>query len=154
MIAIPDFFQDESEEALRSQVEWQSGHLGLEDSFFARLLREDPRIFSGWRRDADALTRGKEDVLRDWWQTVLHLLSFQSFDEEKVRALLEQTAPTHLRAEPSVFSPAWSTSSLKEYLENLGPEAIAEVNRWVESFRFGDPYTPHRRGSSCLSTQT
>jgi hypothetical protein len=38
MITVPDFFQDESEEALRSQVEWQEQHLGLGDRFFARLL--------------------------------------------------------------------------------------------------------------------
>jgi hypothetical protein len=154
MISAPDFFQDDSAEALRSQVEWQTKYLGLGDSFFARLLREDQRIFSGWRKDADALTGVKEDVLRAWWQTVLHLLSFQNFDETKVRALLEQTAPTHSQAESSVFAPPWSASSLKEYVESHGPDAIQEVNRWVESFRFGDPYGPGRKDSACLSTQT
>ena len=90
MTTVPDFFQDESEEALRSQVEWQEQHLGLGERFFARLLREDQRRFSSWARDADTLPRDKEDVLRDWWRTVLHLLSFQNFDEGKVRALLER----------------------------------------------------------------
>jgi hypothetical protein len=154
MFSIPDFFQDDSEEALRSQVEWQAEHLGLHDDFFTKLLREDSRTFSGWRRDRDALSRSKENVLRDWWQAILHLLSFQNFDEEKVRALLEQTASRRPRAEPSVFSPPWSESSLKEYLQRRGPDAIEQVNRWVESFRFGDPYAPHRKDSSCLSTQT
>jgi hypothetical protein len=153
MTTVPDFFQDESEEALRSQVKWQEQHLGLGDRFFARLLREDQRRFSSWGKDADALTRDKEDVLRDWWRTVLHLLSFQNFDEEKVRALLERTAPTGPQAGQSVFSPPWSASSLKEYLENHGPDAIPEVNRWVESFRFGDPYAPPPKGSTCLSTR-
>lgn len=153
MTSVPDFFQDESEEALRSQVEWQERHLGLGDSFFAGLLREDLRIFSAWRQGAGALTGEKEDVLRDWWQTVLHLLSFQNFDEEKVRALLEQAAPTRPRAGQSVFSPPWSASSLKGYLESLGPEAIPEVGRWVESFRFGDPYAPPWKQSPCLSTR-
>lgn len=154
MFSIPDFFQDDSEEALRSQVEWQTEHLGLDDSFFAHLLSEEPRIVSCWRKDRNSFSKGKEDVLRDWWQAVLHLLSFQNFDEEKVRALLEQTASTRPRAEPSVFSPPWSESSLKEYLQSRGPDAIEQVNRWVESFRFGDPYAPHRKDSSCLSTQT
>ena len=38
MIMVPDFFQDESEEALRAQVKWQHEHLGLDDSFFAKSL--------------------------------------------------------------------------------------------------------------------
>jgi hypothetical protein len=147
MITVPDFFQDESEEALRSQVEWQEQHLGLGDRFFARLLREDERRFSSWKKDGAALTRDKEDVLRDWWGTVLHLLSFQNFDVERVRALLERTVPTGTPVRQSVFSPPWSGSSLKEYLENDGADAIPRVSGWVESFTFGDPYAPAPKGS-------
>lgn len=153
MKTVPDFFQDESEEALRSQVEWQERHLGLGDRFFAKLLREDQRRFSSWARNADALTRDKENLLRDWWRTVLHLLSFQDFDEEKVRALLERTAPAGHQAGHAVFSPPWSASSLKEFLENHGPDAIPQVSRWVESFRFGDPYASPPEGSPCQSTR-
>jgi hypothetical protein len=153
MTTVPNFFQDESEEALRSQVEWQEQHLGLGHKFFARLLREDQGRFSSWMRNADALSRDKEDLLRDWWRTVLHLLSFQNFDEQKVRALLERTAPTDPHGGQSVFSPPWSASSLKDYLENHGPDAIPEVNSWVESFSFGDPYAPPPKGRTCLSTR-
>src|SRR5262245_14424552 len=98
MTTVPDFFQDESQEALRSLVGWQEQHLGLGDRFFAGLLREDQRRFSSWRKDGTALPRDKEDVLRDWWRTVLHLLSFQNFDEERARALLERTVPTGPRS--------------------------------------------------------
>jgi hypothetical protein len=59
----------------------------------AKLLGEDRRRFSSWQKDAGTLAPDKEEVLRDWWQTVLHLLSFQSFDKEKLRSLLEQTRP-------------------------------------------------------------
>ena len=142
---VADFFQDESDEALRDQVKWQHEHLGLDDGFFAKLLSEDRRRFSFWVEDADTLAPDKVDVLRDWWQTVLHLLSFQSFDEEKLRSLLEQTRPIGSSNEASPFSPPWSASSLKAYLENGGPVAIAELNRWLESFRFGDPYAPPKR---------
>jgi hypothetical protein len=144
MNMVPDFFQDESEEAMRAQVKWQHEHLGLGDSFFARLLGEDERRFCSWQEDADTLAPGKECVLRDWWKTVLHLLSFQRFDEEKLRSLLEQTRGRGSSNDASPFSPPWSASSLKTYLESRGPDAIAEVNRWVESFRFGDPYAPLR----------
>jgi hypothetical protein len=153
MTTVPDFFQDESEAALHSQVEWQEQHLGLGKEFFAKLLRVDPGLFSSWAKGAGALTRDKVDVLRDWWRTVLHLLSFQNFDGEKARALLERKAAPGPRAEQFVFSPPWSGSSLKEYLEDHGPEAIPEVNRWVESFRFGDPYASPPKGRTCLSTQ-
>jgi hypothetical protein len=137
MATVPDFFQDESEEALRSQVEWQGQHLGLGEGFFAKLLREDQGRFSFWAQGSRALTGDKLDVLRDWWRTILHLLSFQNFDGEKVRALLERKAASGTQVGPSVFSPPWSPSSLKEYLEDHGPEAIPEVNTWVESFRWG-----------------
>ena len=113
---------------------------GLDDGFFAKLLPEDRRIFVGWRKGEDALSRAKEDVLRDWWLTVLHLLSFQHFDDEKVRSLLERRATTPLSDHSFALSPPWTASSLKEYLASRGPEAIREVDRWVESFRFGDPY--------------
>jgi hypothetical protein len=153
MNTVPDFFQDESEEALRDQVKWQHEQLGLGESFFANLLGEDRRRVSSWENDADTLTSEQEDVLRDWWRTVLHLLSFQRFDEQKLRSLLEQTRPIGASNEASAFSPPWSASSLKSYLETRGPEAISEVNRWLESFRFGDPYAPHRKGDGCLSTK-
>jgi phytoene dehydrogenase-like protein len=150
MTTVPDFFQDESEEALRSQVEWQEQHLGLGDRFFARLLREDQRGFSSWGKETAALATDKADVLRDWWRTVLHLLSFQNFDVERVRALLERTAATGTQTRQSVFSPPWSASSLKEYVEEHGPDAIPEVDRWVASFTFGDPYAPPPKGRICL----
>lgn len=152
MRSVPDFFQDESEDALRSQVDWLEQHLGLEDSFFASLLRKDQGVFSAWRKTTTTLPADNIGILRDWWHTVLHLLSFQNFDEEKVRSLLERTAPAHPQTEEPLFSPPWSASSLKEYLKTHGPDAIQEVDRWVESFRFGDPYAPPRKGDACLST--
>lgn len=96
MITVHDFFQEESEEALRAQVKWQFEHLKLDVNFFAKLLGEDRCRFSSWLEEADTLDRDKENVLRDWWQTVLHLLSFQRFDDEKLRSLLEQTRPMSL----------------------------------------------------------
>lgn len=154
MTSVPDFFQDDSAEALRSRVDWAERHLGLEDSFFARLLGEDQRGFSAWRRQpVTTLAADKESVLRDLWQTILHLLSFQNFDEQRVRALLEQTAVARPEPVRSVFAPRWAGSSLKEYLATSGPEGLQQVDGWVESFRFGDPYLPRRQGMPCLSTR-
>lgn len=152
MTSVPDFFQDESEDALRSQVTWLEEHLGLGDAFFSKLLGEDQNVVAGWRRASAPLARDKANILCDWWQTVLHLLSFQNFDEKKVRALLELTPPARSQTGSAVFSPAWCTS-LKEHLETNGLTAIHEVDRWVESFRFGDPYAQSRKEAPCLSTR-
>ena len=93
MIAVPDFFQEDSEEALRSQVKWQQQNFGLKEDFFARLLPRILRRFAAWEKDAAILTREQGDVLRDWWRTVLHLLSFQHFEAGKVRGAPRTDSP-------------------------------------------------------------
>src|SRR5262245_30892866 len=45
---VPDYFQEESEDALREQVQWLVREVGVEDSFFARLLRVDEETLAGW----------------------------------------------------------------------------------------------------------
>jgi hypothetical protein len=147
MHSVPDFFQDDSEEAARLQVEWQQAQFGLDDEFFARFLGEGRAGLSAWRKRERSLAADKRAALHDWWQTVLHLLSFQGFDEGRVRLLLEQRAARASQTTRGVFSPPWSASSLREYLESHGREAVAAVDRWVESFRFGDPYVTAERGS-------
>ena len=149
MRSVPAFFQDESEEGRRCQVEWLELHLGLRDSFFARFLDEEEAVFVAWRKSSAPLGAAKANFLSDCWHTVLRLLSFQNFDEAKVRSLLEKKASEPLLTTPSAFSPPWSASSLKEYLETHGPAALAEADRWVESFRFGDPYAPHQKEVPC-----
>jgi hypothetical protein len=71
-----------------------------------------------------------------------------------VRMLLEQRpASGHQEATRSVFSLPWAMSSLKGYLEEHGPPSLRDANRWIESFRLGDPYAPVPKGDLCLSTQ-
>jgi hypothetical protein len=139
-LPVPDYFQEDDETALRSQVSWLEQELGLGTSFFARLLRVEERTFGDWRRLAAELPAERQDVLRSLWQTVLHLLSFLNFDEEGVRRLLEQPIPCAADGRGSPLAPPWCGSSLRAYLEARGPEALAEVEQWVTGFRFGDPY--------------
>ncbi len=40
-LPVPDYFQKESEPALRSQVNWLEEEVGLTDCFFAKVLRMD-----------------------------------------------------------------------------------------------------------------
>jgi len=46
---VPDFFQEETPEALRAQVDWLVREVGLDDAFFENLLGTDKVTFSGWR---------------------------------------------------------------------------------------------------------
>jgi hypothetical protein len=137
---VPDFFQEETTDALRSQVDWLAWEVGVDDTFFAKLVGTDPATFSNWRVLDAALPPGGEEALRRLWRTVLHLLSFLNFDETRMRGLFEQTIPDRPATEASALTPPWSGSSLRAYLEGSGAGAIDKVDGWVTGLRFGDPY--------------
>lgn len=137
---VPDFFQEETTDALRSQVEWLTQEIGVDNSFFARLVGTDEVTFSKWRACESELPPGGEDTLRQFWGTMGHLLSFMNFDVERIRGLFEHVVPTRKEGYPSLVLP-WSGSSLKKYFERSGSEGIEKVGRWVTGLRFGDPYT-------------
>jgi hypothetical protein len=134
---VPDFFQEETEEALRSQVEWLGTEAGVDHSFFARLLSMDEATLNAWLDGKAALPSGGEQVLRRFWRTALHLLSFLNFDLSSVRILLRHELPAGDDAPPA---PPWSGSSLQAFLEAGGARAVEKVDRWVTGLRFGDPY--------------
>jgi hypothetical protein len=138
---VPDFFQEETAEALRSQADWLAGRLGADDAFFARLVGTDEATFSDWRVGAAGLPPGGDETLRRLWRTVLHLLSFLNFDQAKVRDLFQQTMPVRPSEEAPALAPPWGGSSLKAYLERTGPGAIQKIDGWVTGLRFGDLYT-------------
>jgi phytoene dehydrogenase-like protein len=121
-------------------VRWLEEHVGLGDRFFATFLRTDEDAFRHWRDGRASLSPDRQESLRHFWRTILHLLSFLNFDEQRVRRLLEHPAPSAPRAARSPLAPPWSGASLKEHLEAQGPDALADVERWVTAFRFGDPY--------------
>lgn len=148
---VPDFFQDDSDEALRSRVAWLEERLGLTDEFFANLVSIEEKLFRGWRDGSVGLSTEHEAILQDFWGLILHLLSFQAFDEGRVRSLFEQFSPRQENRSHSPFTPPWFGSSLKHYLESEGREAIEHVNRWIEAFRFGDPYMTLGEAKACLS---
>jgi hypothetical protein len=150
---VPDFFQDESEDALRLRVNWLEQHLGLTNRFFAKLIPIDEQLFRKWRDVSVGLSKAQQAALRDFWAMILHLLSFQAFDESRVRSLFERVSPPQVKRSQSVFNPPWFGTSLKQYLQSEGCEAIEQVNRWVETFRFGDPYVTRGEPKVCPSTR-
>ena len=137
---VPDFFQEETADALRAQVDWLVREVGLDDSFFARLVGTDEGTVSNWRALDGGLPPGGGETLRLLWHTVLHLLSFLNFDRPRVRALFQHTMPARPPGEESPLTPPWAGASLKAYLERAGAEGVAKVDGWVTGLRFGDPY--------------
>jgi hypothetical protein len=138
---VPDFFQEETVDALRGQADWLACEVGLDDSFFARLLHTDETTFGNWRRSDADLAPDAEEILRLLWRTVLHLLSFLNFDQDRVRELFQQTMPSTAAGEESPLTPPWAGSSLRAYLERARAGAIEKVDNRVTGLRFGAPYT-------------
>jgi hypothetical protein len=137
---VPDFFQEETVDALRCQVDWLAVEIGVSDSFFAKLLGTDETTFASWRMSADNLPVDGEKTLRLLWRAVLHLLSFLNFDETRVRDLFQQVIPLCPTGEESPVTPPWCGSNLAAYLERSRVGGIEKVEAWVTGLRFGDLY--------------
>jgi len=137
---VPDFFQEETKDSLRSRVDWLTSEVGLDDSFFVMLLETDEQTFTNWRLFNADLPPGREDILRRFWHMMLNLLSFLNFDRARVRELFQHAVPARSKDEESVLAPPWSGMTLKEYLERVGGLAVEKVDSWVTGLRFGDPY--------------
>ena len=138
---IPDFFQEEDEPALRSQVQWVEEHLGLSDRFFARFLRILESSFRDWRLQQAALPLDRQEMLRGFWHTVLYLDYFTKSDVQALRGFLERQRPAENewgRRHP--HAPPWSGSTLRTYLEEGGPALLPDVDEWLEYFWRGNPF--------------
>src|SRR5205085_5932652 len=114
---IYDYFQEETEDALRSQIDWQMRALGVDDSFFVRVLRNDANRFAAWRASRTVLPPEAQQTLLRLWQTTLHLLSFLGFQEDQLRQLYEQFMPAPKRGEGAPVAPPWTNCTLKSFLE-------------------------------------
>src|SRR5271157_772123 len=82
---VPNFFQEETEDALRSQVEWFGQEAGVDHGFFARFLGVDEADFEAWIDGRGTLPLEGVQALRGFWQTALHLLSFLNFEGASVQ---------------------------------------------------------------------
>lgn len=139
-LPVPDFFQEETEDALPDQVDWLIRQVGVDDAFFAKLLDTDERTFSDWRQGSAALPPGCQQTLQDLWRAVLHLLSLLNFDPVPLRELFQQTMPAYAPDKIPPSAAPWGGMSLKAYLEGNRAEGIRKVDGWVTGLRFGDPY--------------
>ena len=152
-LPVPDYFQDDSEDALRSRVQWLEAEVGLGDSFFARLLRTDEGTIVRWKERRAALPRRELLALREVWDMMTHLLSFVNFDSGRARRLLEHVSPAAAEELGAAQAPPWAGSSVKSYLETRGLAAADDVTRWITSFRFAAPSLTPEQEVPCPSAQ-
>ncbi|HQU44862.1 MAG: hypothetical protein B7Z73_12685 [Planctomycetia bacterium 21-64-5] len=81
---------------------------------------------------------------------VLHILSFYDQDELKTRHLLEEhLSVAGQQVAPRPLLPPWIGTSLKEFLETQGIDAIKKANCWLMRLRFGEPYSAPLSAESC-----
>lgn len=160
-MAVEEFFQDESEEAQRQQVRWAGENLALGEDFFARFLRTPRETIRNWLREECDLPATRRKNLGKLWNSLRHLLSFNGSDAARLRASLRHRVPTGGTVQGRL--PKWAGVSLVDYLEREGAHATSEVDDWILSFRFGDPYavstkqwrsTPTSRPSSRRASRT
>lgn len=138
---VPSFFQSETSSARRDQVIWLEENLDLTDDFFAKVLHVDSALIHGWRLEHEQLPLDQQERLGKLWNMFLHLFSLLNFEYSRVKDLLEAEAvPPLSPAVPGAELP-WVRSSIRDYLEHFGDNAIYEVNRWVTSLRFTDRYS-------------
>lgn len=149
---VPDYFQDESEDALRSRMQWLETEMGLGDSFFAKLLRTDQQTVARWKEQRIALARAELLGLREFWEMMMHILSFVNFDFQRARKLLEHVPSTSTQGLRAAPTPPWVGSSIKTYLETHGFSVVDQVTRWITSFRFGTPSLTPECEEPCPST--
>lgn len=145
-MTIEPFFQEHSESALISQAQWLQEHLGISDTFFSRLLDVEEPEFHKWRTREGTLSKDEQDRLKEFWQLILHLLSFYDYRTELARELLEYKVEIQEQDYQSPYAPPWVGTSPKAYLEVNGSGGIQRINEWVLSFRFADRYSTRSRG--------
>lgn len=139
-LEVPDFFQEDSDAALLSRAEWLHENLGWDNRFFSKLLRESETVVKQWRDGRAPLDPEAQRTLRHLWTVVLHFLSDYNLESDRVRKLFDTTAPAGANG-PSALRLPWAESSIRQFLETRGAEAVGLLDEWVMALRFGDPYS-------------
>jgi hypothetical protein len=139
-MTVASFFQDDTESALISQVQWLQKELDISDRFFSNLLKVEEKAFSRWRTRKETLPEDTQDHLKEFWRMTLHILSFLNFDLKLAQMMLEHKDESKVRSVKLAFDPPWIGTSMKAYLETNGPVGIQKVDQWVQAVRFADSY--------------
>jgi hypothetical protein len=143
-VGVPTFFRDGGEPSLIKRAEWLREKLGLDDAFFARLLGVEDEQFYRWRISGGALREEKLSEFREFWEVILHLLSFFNLDISQVRNFIEHEEEERPVKLP--FDPPWVGTSVRAYLAITGRGGAQKLNRWIQSFQFADRYSGEYEG--------
>lgn len=143
---VPDFFQEETQYLLRSQVDWLVREVRVHDTFFARLLDTDEETFSSCRVREVALPPDGEATLRSRWQTVSQLISLLNFDPATVHDLFLRTITASPARNEIPLTPRWSGACLKTHIEQTRTAEIEEMDGWVSGLQVGDPHAAEAAG--------
>ena len=142
-IVVELFFNDDSNEALLSQVQWFQLRFNVGDNFFQDMLNIERAEFAEWKYEHGFLSKDKQNLIREFWQMMLHLMSFYDYDMSRMREVFQREALGHQeeRSHSNWRSgPPWIGTSLKNYLEKTGPRSIRKVNRWIQALRYANWY--------------
>jgi hypothetical protein len=137
---MPPLFLDDTEDALIAQVNWLRENLRVPDRFFANLLNTNEQTVRQWRARKGKLAAVQQGHLRELWQMMLHILSFLNFDVTRARTMLNHKSQRVKSFIRLPFDPPWLGTSLKAYLEHTGATGVREVDRWIQTVRFGNSY--------------
>jgi hypothetical protein len=138
--AFPAFFQGTEEADRRGQVKWLQENLELNRLFFCHLLDLSEIDLDQWMKGETRLKEDRLDLLKDFWQLNLHVLSLLGFRLVAARELFDAAATERPTPAELISSPPWAGKSMREYVAHQRKEAIHEATRWITSFRFSDPY--------------
>jgi hypothetical protein len=150
--AFPTFFQGTEEADVRCQVAWLQENLELDRRFFCHLLELSEIDLGQWIDGKKRLRKDKLELLTNFWQLNLHVLSFFGFKVIAAKELFDADAENmtvrrsfgasakERMATALKSSPPWAGDSMREYVAVQRGKAILEATKWITSFRFSDPY--------------
>ena len=88
--SIPPFYNIDTREALRLQIQWLQNEFGLSDSFFSALIDTREELFREWRQEHDTLKMRQLECLKQFWLVFTHILSFLNYQPDLVQKMLEK----------------------------------------------------------------
>lgn len=138
-IRVEPFFSEDTNEALLSQVQWFQTRFSVNDDFFVDMLNLEKRTFGSWKYDSGFLSKDKQKLLNEFWEMLMHVMSFYDYDLGLVRLLFQQ-AGGERTSDVSPLDPPWAGTSLRNYLEKTGPQSIREANQWIQTLRYSNWY--------------
>ncbi|MEK6299388.1 MAG: hypothetical protein AABO41_01600 [Acidobacteriota bacterium] len=138
-LRVEPFFSEDTNDALLSQVQWFQDRFVVSDDFFVDMLNIEKTTFGSWKYSSGLLSKDKQKLLSEFWEMLMHVMSFYDYDVGLVLLVFRQEGGARESA-VSPLCPPWAGTSLRNYLEKTGPQAIREANQWIQTLRYANWY--------------